>query len=805
MIGLQFEFNYHSVRARKARFYVNFNRTLRTVLLFLAVGLATLGVAMWASDNPLFGSFFIGVAATMMLPLVWYEYDIKRMRPFLPDKTAPVIRLEEVMAIDVVGKLQDVGSCYNIWQGLRGTWQQRFFTVRYGISSEYFDSLDKEGGLAPQALEYAVDLSRKHGASSLTAASVLVALLRTLPHHEEILAKRQLDLEELETSIDWIHHNQAIFELIGKTKSFGGLARDWTSGYTPTLNQMAYNITSEVEHAGFWRRDVSSHQRTLDEMVKFMSVGRQNVLLVGEVGVGKTMTAHAFAQRIMTDPQVPENIRFNQMFLINASSIISVSPDPNKVEATVLRIVAEAHKAKNTILFFDDAASFFAEGTGSVNLSQVLLPIVQNGAVPMIFAMTPTEWQNVAVRSPALAGMLNYLAMPATTPDTTLRILEDQSILIESRRGSVITYQALKETIALSDRYVREVAQPGAAINLLENAMNHPQEGVVTAVSVQHSIEATHGVKVQTASNAEKEELLNLEEAIHKRMINQSRAVKVVSDALRRARSGVNNPNKPIGTFLFLGPTGVGKTELSKAVADVYFGDENRMVRVDMNEFTQSSDVARLLDVSSSTSFLSQIGRNRFTVVLFDEIEKAHPEVVNVFLQLLDEGVMRDVNNKAVSFHDAIVIATSNAGANAIRQYIDAGYEVHQFEKEFVSSLIDANLFKPEFLNRFDETVVFRPLKQEELVQIVDLLLRGINANLAKQKVSVDLTVAAKQWLASQGYDPRLGARPLRRMVQRTVENVVAKRILESAFQPGMTLTLDKPELEAEADNAPAH
>jgi ATP-dependent Clp protease ATP-binding subunit ClpA len=220
-----------------------------------------------------------------------------------------------------------------------------------------------------------------------------------------------------------------------------------------------------------------------------------------------------------------------------------------------------------------------------------------------------------------------------------------------------------------------------------------------------------------------------------------------------------------------------------------------------MNEYTQSSDTARLLDISSATSLLSSIGRNPFAVVLFDEIEKAHPEVVNVLLQLLDEGVMRDTNNKEVSFKDAIVIATSNAGADDIRAYIEAGYQVEQFEKEFINSIIAKNIFKPEFLNRFDETVLFRPLTEAELVQVVDLLMASFNKNLGRQKVSVTLTEQAKMWLANKGYDPQFGARPLRRMVQRTVENVVAKKLLQSNFTPGTNLTLDVVDLEQEAQN----
>jgi ATP-dependent Clp protease ATP-binding subunit ClpC len=364
---------------------------------------------------------------------------------------------------------------------------------------------------------------------------------------------------------------------------------------------------------------------------------------------------------------------------------------------------------------------------------------------------------------------------------------------MEFRSKVTYMYQALQESIRLGGRYVADRAMPGQAISLLEAAAQQAPNGLVTAASVQKAVEKTYGVKVGNANAAEeRDKLLNLENLIHERMINQVRAVNVVSNALRRARAGVRNQERPIGTFLFLGPTGVGKSELSKALASVYFGGEDHLVRLDLNEFSRPEDVTRLLAdaATDSNSLAAQISKQPFSVVLLDEIEKAHPNVLNTLLQLLDEGVLRDINNRPVSFRDAIIVATSNAGADRIRQYIDAGYKMEQFEDKFVNELIDSGQFKPEFLNRFDEIVVFRPLNPDELLQVLDLIVAGINKTLATQKVSVNVADDAKKALVAAGYDPRLGARPMRRVVQRTVEDLVAKRMLSGQVAPGTTIDI---------------
>jgi ATP-dependent Clp protease ATP-binding subunit ClpC len=332
---------------------------------------------------------------------------------------------------------------------------------------------------------------------------------------------------------------------------------------------------------------------------------------------------------------------------------------------------------------------------------------------------------------------------------------------------------------------------PGRAMKLAESSASYHESGLVTMNSVQQAIEKTMDVKVSIATEAsDRERLLNMEDLIHRRMVNQSRAVQVVSDALRRARAGVRNQNRPIGTFLFLGPTGVGKTELSKALADVYFGGEGKLIRMDLNEYVQASDVNRLIadGADDPSSLTAQVMKQPFSVVLLDEIEKAAPEVLATLLQMLDEGILRDVKNREISFRDAIVIATSNAGADRIREYIDRGYKLDQFEQKFTDELISSGQFRPEFLNRFDEIVVFRPFTQDELVQVLDMILAGVNKTLEPQKVSVTVEDDAKKFLVEKGYDPRLGARPMRRVVQKAVENTVAKQMLSGAIGTGDSL-----------------
>jgi ATP-dependent Clp protease ATP-binding subunit ClpA len=384
-----------------------------------------------------------------------------------------------------------------------------------------------------------------------------------------------------------------------------------------------------------------------------------------------------------------------------------------------------------------------------------------------------------------------------------MRIIEDEAVNLEARHQVMIAYEAIREAYRLSGRYEQDMAYPGKAIRLLEQATTHSNSGAVTAVSVQQTIEQTRGVKVGAAAPVEADQLLHLEDKIHERMINQSRAVGVVAAALRRARAGVSNPKRPIGSFLFLGPTGVGKTELAKSIAATYFGAENNMIRLDMSEYQQPEDVQRLLSTGAneSKSLILAVREQPFSVVLLDEVEKAHPNILNLLLQLLDEGQLTDTAGRASSFKDCIIIATSNAGADTIRQHIEAGEKLEAFENQFTDQLINTGQFKPELLNRFDEIVLFRPLNESELGQVVSLMMSDINKTLANQNISVELTPEGSSQIVKAGYDPRLGARPMRRMLQRTVQDLIAARILSGQVNPGDHVVLDAADITPQQSN----
>jgi len=797
----------HSPRAIKARFGAPFDTWLVRVLLWCGIG-ATLFGWFWSVFflHQMAGHLLFGLSGILVMPLFWYYGELKELAPGQAVGTTQEI--SQILSRRLLAKVQSNMTPQDLAKMVAKEQGAYFFGARFAIGPEILQNMSATDAAASAVVwQRAIEIAQKTQSDRIDSAVLVAALVLAIPDHEMMLARLQLDVDDILSGVGWRHHMRMMRERYREKRHYGGIGRDLSFGWAPMLNHVGLNLTNQIQSGGALYRPVESRIPTMEQIIHLLGQpGRRNATLVGEVGVGKTTLVHTIAQRLVQDPRsVPSTLRYQQVIELDASHLIANAKGRGELEALLIHIFNEAIGAKNVILFLDEAQLFLREGTGAVDLSNILMPILEGGALKIILALDNQEWLRLAQTKPGLAQSLNRVVVNPLDFDETVQIIEDQTLLIEGKHQVVLMNQAIKEAYKLAERYIHEQAFPGKALKVLDIAAGFPEQThFITARSVQQAVEKSFDIKVQVADTAqEKDALLNLESRIHERMINQSRAVKLVSDALRRARTGVANEKKPIGTFLFLGPTGVGKTELSKALADVYFGGEAKMVRVDLNEYSHADDTNRLLAAGATDpySLCAQIAKQPFSVVLLDEIEKAHPNVLNLLLQLLDEGTLRDTQNKPISFRDSIIIATSNAGADRIRQHIDQGLQLEQFEESFVSELINANIFRPEFLNRFDEIILFRPLTKPELMQVVDLLMAGINKGLASRKITVTLTDAAKALLVDKGYDPRLGARPLRRVVQRSVENVVSQRLLSNAITPGQTLQLDAPELQATLDD----
>lgn len=786
-------YNPRSMRATKARVGHFLGGVWIRVIVALAAVLLLGGAAFIAAGYAV-GWSLIGFSALPIMLVEWFNGELKDL-PAVRDSN----QIDELLEAKVLAQLPEHATPKNVAQIVGRVPGGQFMAVRFGVTANFLLNIASDDVKATDDLWLlAREIQQQTNSPTLHGGVLTAAIVRQFSAADALLAQMHIQFDELLEGIRWYNHIQELIHKQAALRRTGGIARDWSFGYTPLLKRFGINLSEQSR--GF-AVDTVVHEEAVAQLIEtFSAQGRQNAALVGATGVGKTTIVRTFAERLLDgNAVVPQSLRYRQVFLLDSSALIAAAPGRGELEGLVMRVLTEAYQAKNIIICLDNAQLFFEEGVGSVDLTNVLLPILEAGNLRVILAMDEQRFLQISQRNPGLGNALNRITIPPMSQAETLQVMQDHLIMTEYQRKVTYRYQALTEAYRLSERYVHDLEMPGRALKLLEAAAGYSENGLVTINSVQKAIEKTLDVKVSVATEAsDREMLLNLESQIHERMIGQSRAVRVVSDALRRARAGVRNQDRPIGTFLFLGPTGVGKTELAKALAEVYFGGEDKIIRLDLNEYVGIDDVARLIadGASDPNSLTARVMKQPFSVVLLDEIEKAHPNVLTTLLQLLDEGILRDINNREVSFRDAIVIATSNAGAERIRAHIEAGEELAQFEAQFTDELIDSNQFKPEFLNRFDEIVLFRPLERTELLKIVDLMLMGVNKTLSLQKVTVEVAPDAKQLLVENGYDPRLGARPMRRAVQRAVENTVAKAMLSGQVGAGGTLMITRAQVE---------
>ena len=802
--NLDYRLNYRANRAIEARYCQRFGKLTRVITLVGAILLSLLGIVLLLAGMAI-GWLVLMLAGWSLVPYLWLRSRLRDM----PASKQPR-NIGDILSLEVLGLLPQDPNPRTIIEALAGSGGAKFLANRLGIPIQQVVQLTPaDPSLTESVWRESINIWSHLPERTGTIPSVVVvaAIIRLNPDCTDILNNLRIDASDVYRGVEWLEHWEMQARRSSDLKLTGGIARDWSFGYIPTLEHFGTNLSLKYSEG---RRSMAGNlmrnRLLVDDMIKYLSSNaRRNVALIGPLGVGKSTVVEALADILMDSKSgASSDVKFNQVFMLDASAIISAANARGEIEQLIGRLLSEAYRAKNIILFLDNAELFMSDGTGSVDLSNLLQPAIEGGGLKLIMAMEEQRFLQIAQAKPALTSALNRIEITPTDDNDTIRVLEDRIIPLEYGSTTLFTYQALTEAYRLSNRYIHDVAQPRASVQLLESAAQRASGGVVNPSVVAQTIEQTLGIKVggnlqSGDAQAEKDKLLHLEELIHQRMINQTKAVSAVASALRRARAGVRNENRPIGTFLFLGPTGVGKTELAKSLAAVYFSGEDHLVRIDLNEYVRAEDVARLIadGATDPMSLSAQVQKDPFSVVLLDEIEKAHPNVLTTLLQVLDEGVLRDINNRPISFRDTILIATSNAGADKIRQYIEAGYQLEQFSEQIQNELISSGQFKPEFLNRFDEIAVFRPLTKSELLQVIDLILVGINKNLANQKVAVAVDDQAKLALVEAGYDPRLGARPMRRVVQRTVENIVAEKILTGELVPGSGIRLSLADIQA--------
>lgn len=796
--------NYRANRAIEARYCQRYGKLTRVITLVGAILLSLLGAVLLLAGMAI-GWPVLMLAGWSLVPYLWLR---SRLRDMPASKQSR--NIGDILSLEVLGLLPQDPNPRTIIEALAGSGGAKFLANRLGIPIQQVVQLTPaDPGLTESVWRESINIwsHLPERTSTIPSVVVVAAIIRLNPDCTDILNNLRIDADDVYRGVEWLEHWEMQARRSSDLKLTGGIARDWSFGYIPTLEHFGTNLSLKYSEG---RRSMAGNlmrnRLLVDDMIKYLSSNaRRNVALIGPLGVGKSTVVEALADILMDSKSgASSDVKFNQVFMLDASAIISAANARGEIEQLIGRLLSEAYRAKNIILFLDNAELFMSDGTGSVDLSNLLQPAIEGGGLKLIMAMEEQRFLQIAQAKPALTSALNRIEITPTDDNDTIRVLEDRIIPLEYGSTTLFTYQALTEAYRLSNRYIHDVAQPRASVQLLESAAQRASGGVVNPSVVAQTIEQTLGIKVggnlqSGDAQAEKDKLLHLEELIHQRMINQTKAVSAVASALRRARAGVRNENRPIGTFLFLGPTGVGKTELAKSLAAVYFSGEDHLVRIDLNEYVRAEDVARLIadGATDPMSLSAQVQKDPFSVVLLDEIEKAHPNVLTTLLQVLDEGVLRDINNRPISFRDTILIATSNAGADKIRQYIEAGYQLEQFSEQIQNELISSGQFKPEFLNRFDEIAVFRPLTKPELLQVIDLILVGINKNLANQKVAVAVDDQAKLALVEAGYDPRLGARPMRRVVQRTVENIVAEKILTGELVPGSGIRLSLADIQA--------
>ncbi len=712
-------------------------------------------------------------------------------------------------------------------------------------------------GLTPRSkkvLNLAMDEARKMGHNYIGTEHILLGLIR----EGEGVAVRIL--MELRGDLSGVKKN--VIKMLGGSDNIKKQATQRGANKTSNLDEYSRDLTVMAKEGKL--DPVIGRDKEIERVIQVLSRRtKNNPVLIGEPGVGKTAIIEGLAERIIEE-NVPEVLLNKRVVSLDLSSIVAGSKYRGEFEKRLKAVMDEIINSGDIILFIDELHTLVGAGAaeGAIDAANILKPALARGELQAIGATTLDEYRKYIEKDAALERRFQSILIEENTPEQSIAIMKGLRDPYEAHHKVKITDEAIKAAVTLSHRYISDRFLPDKAIDLIDEAASRVRlrnttrppefkklsnkleeiekekesaiknqefekaaklrdkekefkkelaeikeewqqekgrsEAVVKPEDIAAIVSSWTGIPVTKLEEEETSKLLRLEDELHERVVGQDEAIKAVSEAVRRANAGLKDPKRPIGSFIFLGPTGVGKTELARTLAESMFDNEDAMIRVDMSEYMEKHSVSRL--VGSPPGYVGHdeggqltepVRRRPYSVVLFDEIEKAHPDVFNVLLQILEDGVLTDTHGRKVDFKNTIVIMTSNVGADFIEKQSTLGFKATEDEHKEYENMKDKVMgqlrktFRPEFLNRLDEIIVFHALNQEHITQIVELMLENLKDRLAEKEIGIEISEDAKIKLAKDGYDAEFGARPLRRTIQRQIENPLSIKILEGEVQDG--------------------
>ncbi len=654
-------------------------------------------------------------------------------------------------------------------------------------------------------IEIALKSSADRGHSFIAEKDILVALAKEDEFFKKTLIEFDLKPEDVGNLTLWLDSAENSEQENKKFWTYenllrqGSLGKDFSTGYTITLDK--YSIDWRKIVSGWRFREIIGHKKEIEQLeVILAKTSMANALIVGEAGAGRKSIMQALAQKCYLGDSLPE-LNNKRVVELDVVLLVAQIPDFEKLELALDQIFSEVISSGNVILVIDNLENFVGQKmqkAGAVDVSGILSKYLPLPNFQFIGITSYDGLHKNIEESSSFINLFQKVEVSEVTEVETINILQSAALDLEYTHKVLVLYPSIREIVNLTARYMPSLPFPKKALDVLDEAVIYIQklkEKILLPHHIAEVVSKRTDIPMGKMEVKEKEVLLNLENLIHERIVNQAEAVTEISTAMRRARMGIASKTRPMGSFLFLGPTGVGKTETAKALAQIYFGSEKKMITLDMSEFQEVSDIPRLLGATSPVEMqgllTTPVREAPFSLVLLDEIEKAHPNILNLFLQILDEGHVTDGQGRKVVFTSTIIICTSNAGAAMIFKQVEAGQAVEK--DNLLDSLFEKNIFRPEFINRFDSAVIFHPLTKDNLIKIAQLSLSGLKKSLKEKDIDFEITELLKEKIVDLSYKPEYGAREMRRVVQDKVENAVAEALLSDKIKKG-----DKIEINSE-------